>query len=110
MTRFSGVIGFGFTEKTAPGVWKDEFEERHVYGEVKRDTRRLENGTSVNDNINTNNVIEIIGDDYIFDNFLNIKYVSWMGSLWKISNVDVQRPRLILTIGGIYNGDSPRTE
>lgn len=105
MTRFYGAVGFGITAKKAPGVWEDSIKERYFYGDVKRNSRRLENGESINDNINMENSIEIIGDEYAFNNFLNIKYVRWMGTCWKISNIEIQKPRLILTIGGVYNGD-----
>lgn len=110
MSKFYGKVGFGITNEISPAVWDSDVEERYYYGEVKRNSRRLENGESINDNININNTIEIIGDDYAFNNFFNIKYIFWMNSFWKISNIEIQPPRLILTIGGVYNGDTSRTE
>lgn len=110
MTRFCGALGIATTEKTAPGVWEEKIKDRTVYGESKSMNRRLENGVSINDNITVNNMIEIMADEDILANFFNIRYVIWMGVKWKISNIDVQPPRLVLTLGGIYNGDEEGTE
>lgn len=104
MGKFFGVVGYVETKETAPGVWTDVVTEHQYYGDVLRNVRRLENGENLNDNINVNNSISIVADAYAERNFFAIKYVEWMGALWKVTNVEVQRPRLILTIGGVYNG------
>jgi hypothetical protein len=36
-----------------------------------------------------------------------MRYVEWMNARWKITSIDVKRPRVILTIGGVYNGPIP---
>lgn len=107
MAKYSGMIGYGNTVENPndPGVWEDVITERHYYGDVLRNTRRTEgseNGT--NDNINVSNQISIVADAYAREHFFEIRYITWQNSKWKVSNVEVQRPRLILTIGGLYNG------
>lgn len=105
MAKFYGVIGYVETKETAPGVWAEQVTERKYYGDILRNSRRYNAGESVNDNIDINNQISIVADAYAYQNFFAIRYISWMGSLWKISSVEVERPRLILTIGGVYNGN-----
>lgn len=106
MARFSGVIGYGETVEnpSEPGVWETRITERHYYGDVLRNTRRTEGSQDgINDNINVSNQISIVADPYAREHFFNIKYVVWQNSKWKVSEVEVLRPRLLLTIGGLYN-------
>lgn len=104
MAKFYGKIGFGFTSEEAPGVYKDKILERDYYGDLIRNTRRLQPGEHLNDDINISNEISIVADPYAYQNFHSMRYVVFMGAKWKISNVEVQYPRLILTLGGVYNG------
>ena len=103
MAKFFGKIGFTTTEETAPGVFRAVTTERDYRGDVLRNTRKWENGEYLNDDLNVNNQISIVADAYANENFFAMRYISWMGAYWKITNVEVQRPRLILTIGGVYN-------
>lgn len=109
--RFSGAVGYAITEETSPGVWEEIITERTYYGDVFKNTRRLEPPPQVpptlNANILLNNSFSILADAHAYDNYMNMKYVSWEGSNWEITNVEVQRPRLILTVGGPWNGDTP---
>lgn len=103
MAKFHGAIGYVSTEKTAPGVEQEVITERNYYGDIIRNTKRLEGGEGLNDNLTINNQISVVGDDFAYGNFGAIRYVTWMGSKWKVTNIEVQRPRLILSIGGVYN-------
>lgn len=103
MAKYFGTIGFAETKETAPGVWTEEISEREYYGDVLSLNRKLETGEHLNDDINVNNRISILADPFAFERFSSIRYVSWMGTKWKVSNVEVQYPRLILSIGGVYN-------
>lgn len=107
MARFYGEVGYGESVETSPGVWEDVITEVLYFGDVIRNTRRLESGESVLDNILVNNSISIVADDKAINNFFNIKYVSWMGTLWTVSSVEVRSPRLILSLGSVYNGPTP---
>lgn len=104
MTRFSGKIGFAVQEETRPGVWTERIKERHYYGDVLRNARRLQSGDGVNDNIDISNQLSIIADPFAYENFHAMRYVIFMGSKWKISDVEVLYPRLTLSLGGLYNG------
>lgn len=107
MAKYHGKVGFvTFSEKTL-GVDVEVPVEREYFGDVYRNTKRWSKGTDINPDLTLNNQISIVADQYARDNLYAIRYVSWMGTLWSISNVDVQHPRLILTIGEVYNGPTP---
>lgn len=103
MAKWFGEIGFVVTKETSPGVWKEQVTKRNYYGDVFRNTRRLQTADKINDDINISNEISIVADPFAYENFHSIRYVEFMGAKWKVSNIDVQHPRLILTIGGLYN-------
>lgn len=105
MAKFCGKIGFSAITETVPGVWRETIIERQYKGDIIRNIRRLENSGNVNDNINISNEISIVADAYANDNFFSIKYVEFMGAKWKITSVDVKPPRLVLTLGGVYNAE-----
>ena len=105
MGKFFGAIGYAETKETAPGVSEEIVTERNYKGDVIRNARRLENGEHLNDNVNVNNSISIVADGFAYQNIFSIRYVTWMGARWKVTNVEVQRPRLILTIGGVFIGN-----
>ena len=104
MARFCGKVGYVGTMETRKGIYDKVAEEREYYGDVIRNARRFEAGISANDNLVLNNSISIVADDYAYENAGAIAYVRWMGALWSVTNVEVQRPRLLLTIGGVYHG------
>ena len=104
MAKYYGKIGYAETVETNPGVWTEQITERSYYGDMIRNTRRLQSAGQVNDNINIANDLSIIADPYGINNFHTMRYAEFMGAKWKISNVEVQYPRLILTLGGLYNG------
>ena len=105
MAKYFGQVGFGETVETEPGIWEDLIVEHSYYGDVYRNSRLLQNSGGLNDNINVANQISIVADPYANQNFHSMRYVKYMGTAWKITNVEVQYPRLILTIGGVFNGD-----
>lgn len=106
--KFYGAIGYGETVELRPGAWDDVITEKNYYGEVVRNSRRMQEGEKVNDDLSVGNSISIIADAYANEHFHAIRYVRWVGTLWKVSNVDVESPRLILRLGGVYNGPTPR--
>ena len=103
MAKFCGNVGYVVQHETAPGVWTEDITERTYYGTVIRNARRLQNSGSVNDNIEVSNRLSIIADPYANENFHAIRYVTFMGTKWKITDVEVEYPRLILSMGGPYN-------
>lgn len=106
MAKFFGKVGYATTVDKGNGVWEEEIVEALYKGDVIRNARRLGDGEKVNDNITVENSISILADAYANQHFFAIRYVEWMGALWKVSNVEVQSPRLLLRLGGVYNGPS----
>lgn len=106
MAKFYGKIGFGESVESPPdsGVWIDKITERSYYGDVVRNTRGLESDQKVNSDITVGNSISVVADAYANEHFFAMRYIQWAGSLWTVSNVEVQRPRLLLRLGGVYNG------
>lgn len=104
MAKYYGVIGYAETVETKPGVWEERIVERKYTGDIISNNRRLQSSDQVNDNIVISNTISILSDPYANQNFHNLRYAEFMGAKWKISNVDVEYPRLKLTLGGLYNG------
>ena len=108
MGKWFGKIGYAVTAETEPGLWEDTIVEREYYGDMISDRRKRQTSGEVNDNINLANVISIIADPFAYENCSCMVYAEIMGAKWKITDIEVQYPRLILTIGGVYNGDSLR--
>lgn len=110
--KYYGMIGYGESaelQPTQPSVWDDVIIERPYKGELTRNSRRIQNGESVNDNITISNEISIIADPYALNNFQNIRYAEVRGQRWKVNYVEVNHPRLKLTLGGVYDGPTPET-
>jgi len=104
MAKFYGKIGYGETLESAPGVWVDTIVEHSYYGDVIQNTRKLADGENLNKDITVGNSISIVADAYANEHFFAIRYVEWAGTLWTVSDVDVQAPRLLLRLGEVYNG------
>ena len=104
MAKFYGVIGYAVTKMTEQGIYEEQIVETEYVGDVIRNTRRLREGSKINDDVTISNQLSIIADPYTANNFHTMRYVTFMGAKWKISEVEVQYPRLILTLGGLYNG------
>lgn len=104
MAKFYGAIGYATPTQTSPGVWKDVINERNYSGDLIRDTRRLQTSDKVNDDINIANNVSIVADEFANQNSHHMRYATINGANWKIEKVEVQRPRLLLTLGGVYNG------
>ena len=105
MAKFRGFIGFATNVEKEPGINVEEIVERRYSGDLLRNSRRLESSGNINDNINISNEISILGDDYAFHHFYAIRYIVFEGAKWKVATVDAtKRPRLVVTLGGLYNG------
>lgn len=104
MARFWGLVGIDKGESLVDGVFQNELEERSYYGDVLKDLISSSPGDKVNDDIRLQHRISIVADDFAIQNMGRIKYVEWAGSLWMVNSIEHQRPRLILSVGGVYNG------
>jgi hypothetical protein len=104
MARFFGKVGYGANVETAPGVWEDTIIEISYFGDVVRNIRKLQEDQKVNNDLSVNNSISIVADAYANEHFFAIRYAEWAGARWVVTEVDVQSPRLLLRLGGVYNG------
>lgn len=106
MARFYGEIGYGHSVETPAlsGIWADVITEQAYFGDVIRNTRVLSDGDNLNNDISVGNSISIVADQFAIEHFSNIRYIRWAGTLWTVDNVEVRSPRLILSLGKVYNG------
>lgn len=104
MAKWYGIIGYAETVEIKPGIWEEQITERDYYGDLFRNSRRLQSTDKVNDDINISNQLSIVADPYAINNFYSMRYAEFSGAKWKITDVEVQYPRLILTLGGVWNG------
>mgnify|MGYP003298388758 CR=1 FL=1 len=102
MAKWFGTVGFAESVETAPGVWEEQITKRNYYGELTRNTRRLQSTEHLNDDITVSNEISFIADPYAKNHFHTIRYAEFSGIAWKVTNVQEQFPRLVLTLGGLY--------
>ena len=105
MAKWFGKIGFAESKNVGDGVWKQTIIEREYYGELIRNTKNIQTvSDKISDDINIANELNIVSDPYANQNFHSIKYVNFMSTNWKVKSVEVKYPKLILTLGGVYNG------
>lgn len=109
MTRFNGLVGYSLADiEVRPGVWEPNIIERVYGGEVKTPARQAsEVDTTTNKSVSVSAVIEIVADEFAINNFMAIKYIKWLGKNWDVDSISIRHPRLVLRLGGIYNGATP---
>lgn len=107
MVRFFGEVGYGVTEEVKKGIHKQVITEYPYYGDVSQNARNLAQGEYLNDDITVDNSISIVADAFANEHFFAIRYVVWQGVRWTVSKVTVASPRLILKLGGVYDGPTP---
>ena len=103
--RFYGKVGYQIEVEKEDSVWESQMVATTYYGDVIRNNLRRDAGETINDTINVNNRISIVADPFAFENFQNMKYVEWLKQLWCIKSIELQPPRIILEVGGVYNGE-----
>lgn len=104
MTKFYGDVGFVETTQTSSGIWEPVCTPRKYFGDIVRNQRRYQdNAQGVNDNLNISIEVSILGDDYAYDNYGNIRWVEFRGVKWKVTWINLEYPRITLTLSGIYN-------
>ena len=103
MSKFYGTVGFVKTVETKPGIWEEQVEEKGYYGDLIRNIGRYNGSNKVNADFTLNNQISIVTDPYALENLQFIKFVRFLGTAWVVSSIDVEYPRLVLSLGDIYN-------
>ena len=110
MAKYYGKIGYVRTVETQPSVWTEEAIERLYYGDILNNTRRYQfQSEGVNDDIVIDERISIVADPYAMENWPYIKYCERNGVNWKVTSIKIEYPRIILDIGGVYNGATAST-
>lgn len=104
MAKFHGAIGFVRTEETSPGIWVETKTERTYVGDLIREVNHLRQNGSVNPNLDVTNRISVLCDTYATENLEHIRYVVLNGSSWSVGSIEINYPRIILSIRGVYNG------
>lgn len=105
MAKWYGKIGYADNVEVEPGLREDSIVEKSYFGDLTRNTRKLQTSGDINDNLNIANELSIVADPYAVQNFYKMRYVEFNRAKWKITDVEVQYPRLILSIGGLWNGN-----
>lgn len=103
--RFFGKVGYQIETEDTDSVWVKTMVAKSYFGDVIRNNTRRDTGDTINDQIDINNRISIVADPFAFENFQNMKYVEWLKQLWNIKSIELQPPRIILEVGGVYNGE-----
>ena len=106
MAKFYGSIGFAEDVEVRPGYIKNQITPHEYYGDVIRQSHRYQSSESVNDNIKIDTQISIVADVYANNNFGAMRWVEFGGTKWKISSIEIKYPRLIITIGEVWNEDT----
>lgn len=104
MAKFYGAIGYVQSQETDTGVWTEVPTERNYYGDITRYSKKWQSSEQLNDNLSLSNTISIIADGYAYENFFAIRYVKLDNVCWRVTSVEIQRPRLVLSLGDVYNG------
>lgn len=108
--RFFGEVGFSEgTVETEPGIWEERIVETQLFGEVVQHVTQIRNGDVINSDISVSSSIRVVADAYANDHISAVRYVKWAGTRWEVTEVVPQSPRLLLRLGGVYNGPTPET-
>ena len=98
-------VSYCMSIEIEPGVWDDHVKAVSYPADITRlNSRWSANTDSTNDNISLNSQISFVADAFANQHFALIKHVNAYGAEWQVTNVEVQHPRIILTLGGVYNG------
>ena len=105
MAKYFGKIGYSISKETSPGIWEPVICEKDVYGDIVRDNvNNLRAENQVNDNVKINNQISIVMDPFVMKNFSSMVYITYADVKWRIVTVEVKYPRLLISMGEVYNG------
>lgn len=106
--RYCGNIGYLIHVREKYEEY-DTWVIRKYKGDVLSTNKYLQQGYSINDSLVVNNRISIVADPYAYDTWDRIRYAEYMGKKLKVTSIDkdLSNKRLILTLGGVYNGETP---
>lgn len=104
MNKWYGKVGYVETIEVEPGIWDEQETIREYYGELVKKSSKFRVSGDVNDDRDIAVELSIVADSYADLHFTSIRYVEFGGVKWKVNAVEPRRPRLILSLGGVYNG------
>jgi len=104
MTKFAGLVGYVTQEQTVPGVWSPVEHPKRMKGDLLRLSASNRDDDRINSNLSLNHRVSLVGDAYAFNNYYNIRWISIDGVKWEVDSIEIQRPRLVATLGGVWNG------
>lgn len=104
MAKYAGLVGYVTQEEVEVGVWAPVEDEHMMRGDIIGKGNSFTQADKVNDDINLSNRISLMGNEFAWKNYTHIRYVHYLGEKWKVTSIDVQRPRIIVTLGGVWNG------
>lgn len=110
MAKWYGLVGYIKDTEVSPGTYLPEAVERPYFGDVIKAISKWKPASKVNDDIDVSSQISIVADPFAYQNFQSIRYVEFMGAFWEVTTIEPQYPRLILSVGGVYNGQRPNNE
>lgn len=102
MAKYYGMIGFATQEETKPGIWEDVIVERPYKGDVLRNGRRYDRSENINDDFTITNQFSIVSDAFLYSHIPALRYLEYMGSKFKIVSAEIDRPRVTISVGGVY--------
>lgn len=105
MGKWYGNVGFAYTTENNPGEWDSEIIEKSYFGDIMGNRWKRQNSGGINDDVNISNIISIVADSFANENCSEIVYAEFLGIKWKVTDIEPQYPRLLLTLGGVYNGE-----
>ena len=103
MAKYTGLVGYVTDGQTAPGVWSPVENPIKMKGDIIR-LASGQNGDKINNDVTLSHRVSLVGDAYAFGNYFNIKWIEMDGMKWEVTSVEIQRPRIIVSLGGLWNG------
>ena len=104
MAKYAGLVGYVTQEESVPGVWSPVENPKLMRGDIIRQASSSQNDNKVNSDIALSHRVSLLGDAYAFGNYYNIKWIDIDGRKWEVTSIEIQRPRIIVTLGGLWNG------
>lgn len=98
-------VGYAMPEEYEPGRWKHVMIEHEYFGETLRNTFEVRTADKVNEDLSLSMDFSLIADPFALQHCGAIRYIEFMGTLWKVTKIEPRYPRIILTAGGVYNGE-----